>query len=272
MLFTEANYEIINNEIERKVVILPIAAIEQHGPHLAVSTDMACVTEIALKAEKELPEDILLCPTLPFGSSHHHLSFGGTLSLTVETYTRVIVELVECLLQNGFRRIVLLNGHGGNIVPVKQALAVLSQKYDKPHSPNIVLTTYWELGGKSFAGAPPMESPALSHACEYETSLLLHLFPERVFPEKIKRAKRPERNGYIPFEDDEPPSGVSMCKLTEFISSNGSSGEPGLGTSEKGRHLFDTAVNALVKFIKEYKKWPLLEDLLTSKNFQTKGE
>ncbi|XOV91557.1 MAG: creatininase family protein [Bacteroidota bacterium] len=261
MLFTELNYRIINSSIDKKVVVLPLGAIEQHGPHLAVSTDFACVTEVAMGAERKLRDKMLVCPTLPFGSSHHHLRFGGTISMSAETYTRVIIELVESLLQNGFRRIILLNGHGGNVVPVKQALSVLSHKYDKTMTPNIVLATYWELGGKVFAGEPPMETPALSHACEYETSLMLHLFPERVYKENIQRANRPEKNGYIPFEDDEPPSGVSMSKLTEFISSNGSSGEPGLGTKEKGKHLFDHAVNALVKFVQSYKDWPLLEDL-----------
>ncbi len=107
------------------------------------------------------PDKILLCPTLPFGSSHHHLHFGGTISITSSTYIQVVIELVESLIQNGFRRIVLLNGHGGNIIPVKQALTMLSYKLDNLHNINIVLATYWELAGNSFRGGPPMESPAL---------------------------------------------------------------------------------------------------------------
>jgi creatinine amidohydrolase len=78
---------------------------------------------------------------------------------------------------------------------------------------------------------------------------------------EIKRSQRPARNGYIPFEDDEPPSGVTMVKQTEFISSNGSSGEPNLATREKGKHLFDAAVKALVDFISAFKSWPFLDNL-----------
>jgi creatinine amidohydrolase len=133
-----------------------------------------------LNAEQKMPDDIVLCPTLPFGSSNHHLNFG-TLSVSSTTYTQFVVEVVESILNFGFRRIVLLNGHGGNITPVRQALTVLSNKYDVSHKPNIALVTYWELAGKIFAGQSPMQSPALSHACEYETSMMLHLFPEKVF-------------------------------------------------------------------------------------------
>ncbi len=260
MLFTQANY-ITLNKASDYVVLLPLGAIEQHGPHLSVSTDTDLVSSVALAAEKLLADNILLCPTLPFGSSNHHLLFGGTISLSPATYTQAIIELVESLIESGFRRIVLLNGHGGNITPVKHALAILSGKFDATINPNIAFATYWELGGKKFAGDPPMESPALSHACEYETSLMLHLFPEKVWLNKIERANRPQKNGYIPYEDDEPYRGVTMVKQTQFISSNGSSGEPQLGSAEKGAHLFNHAVKALVEFLKEFKTWPFLENL-----------
>lgn len=260
MLFADNCYS-VNQHAKDKVVILPLGAIEQHGPHLPVSTDTSIVSQIALAVEKQLPDDILLCPTLPFGSSHHHLSFGGTISISITTYTQLVVELSESLLQNGFRRIVLLNGHGGNITPVKQALSMLSNRHDVNTSPNIALATYWELAGKIFAGAPPMESPALSHACEYETSLMLHLFPEKVSQDKIQRAKRPGGNGYIAWEDDIPYRGVTMIKRTELISSNGSSGEPKLGSAEKGKHLFEYAVDSLLQFVNSFKTWPLLENL-----------
>ena len=260
MFFSANNYSTLNQLAKTRIVVLPLGAIEQHGPHLAVSTDTDLVTQIALGAEKQLTDEILLCPTLPFGSSHHHLNFG-TMSIAAGLYTQVLVELVESLLSFGFRRIVLLNGHGGNITPGKQALAILSNKYDITLNPNIALVTYWELAGKIFAGAPPMETPALSHACEYETSLMLHLFPDKVFPDKIKRARRPDSNGFIPWEDDEPYKGVTMVKRTEFISGNGSSGEPQLASAKKGQHLLEHGVDALVTFLRSFKTWPFLENL-----------
>jgi creatinine amidohydrolase len=257
MLFSDLSYPSINQQKDT-VILLPLGAIEQHGPHMAVSTDTDIVTYIARQAEAALPEQVLLCPTLPFGSSDHHLSFGGTISIGAELYTQVIANLVGALLKNGFRKIVLLNGHGGNITPVKQALAVLSKDYDAALQPNIALVTYWELGGKPFAGEAPMESPALSHACEYETSMMLHLFPEKVAMEKAQRALRPKSNGYIPWEDDEAYRGVTLFKQTAFISSNGSSGEPQLATAEKGKHLVGKAAGALVAFLREFREWELM--------------
>lgn len=261
MLYNASSAKQLNHAGTDKVVVLPVGAIEQHGPHLSVSTDTDLVTQVARGAEALRSNDILLCPTLPFGSSHHHLALGGTLSISAAVYTQVLVELVESILQNGFRRILLLNGHGGNITPARQALAVLSASHDETLSPNIAMATYWELAGRYFAGEPPMHTPALSHACEYETSLMLHLFPEKVFRSEIERAQRPASNGYIPWEDDEPYRGVSVVRKTQFISSNGSSGEPQLGTAEKGKHLFDHAVSALVEFVDSFKTWPFLEDL-----------
>jgi creatinine amidohydrolase len=260
MLFSANNCNFLRSANDY-VVLLPLGAIEQHGPHLSVSTDTDIVNSIASMVEKKIPQDVILCPAMCFGSSNHHLLFGGTISLSPTTYTQLIVELVESLIISGFRRIVLLNGHGGNITPVKQALSVLSLKYDAIHNFNLVLATYWEVGGKPFAGEPPMESPALSHACEYETSMMLHLFPEKVFIDEIARAKRPAKNGYLPFESDEAYKGVTMAKQTQFISSNGCSGEPQLGSAAKGEHLVNHAVQSIVEFIKAFKSWPFLQNL-----------
>lgn len=264
MIYASQDYATIGRRAEEKVVVLPLGAIEQHGPHLSVSTDTDIVTLVAMAAEEKMEDKIVLCPTLSFGSSHHHLSFGGTMSLSPGLYTQVIVDLVSSLLQNGFRRIVLLNGHGGNVTPVKQALALLGNSYDKTLQPNIVLATYWELAGDVFAGASPMESPALSHACEYETSLMLYLFPEKVHMENAVRAARPESNGYTGWEDDERYRGVTIFKQTAFISGNGGSGQPQLATAEKGEHLYKHAVQSLVDFLQSFSTWPFLQPLTTN--------
>ncbi|OJV17485.1 MAG: creatininase [Dyadobacter sp. 50-39] len=257
MLFAHLNYPSIRASAEEVVLVLPLGAIEQHGPHLAVVTDTDIVTHLAVTSEAALPDRVMLCPTFPFGASHHHLSFGGTISINPALYTQVIVDVVDSLLENGFRRIVLLNGHGGNITPVKQALAVLSAGSPQANAANIALVTYWELAGKPFAGEAPMESPALSHACEYETSMMLHLFPEKVWMENAVRAKRPASNGYIPWEDDEPYRGVTLFKQTAFVSSNGSSGEPQKATAEKGAHLVAKATEALVTFLEAFAGWEI---------------
>jgi len=260
MLFASVTYDCVRQFDKEKVVVVPLGATEQHGPHLGTGTDTDIVSAVAAVVEARLGDQILLCPALAYGASHHHLSFGGTISIAVATYTLLIIDIVDSLLQNGFKRIVLLNGHGGNIVPARQALAVLSSRAEF-QAANIALATYWELAGAAFAGQPPMQSPALSHACEYETSLMLHLFPQKVLSGKISRSLKPEPNGYIPWEDEGPYRGVSMVKPTAFISDNGSSGEPLLATGAKGRFLFDSAVEAVTEFLVSFQTWPFLKPL-----------
>lgn len=245
------------------VAVLPIAAIEQHGPHLAVSTDSALVTAIAERAEQLLPNDIVLCPTQSFGASHHHLKFGATLSLSSETFTRVLIDLVHSLLQSGFQRIVLLNGHAGNAVPAQQALAILTEQNGHATQSNIVLASYWELAGETFCGAPPMESKSVRHACEYETSMMLHLFPQRVQMHNVRKAQYPLVNNYIGWQNGASGQGVIMPKGFHYISSTGAVGCPELATAAKGEHLVEAAVKATVEFLQDFAQWPLLSDLRT---------
>lgn len=257
MRLSNMTTEDIANRAPGAVAVLPVAAVEQHGPHLPVTTDTDLVTAVALGAESQLAGQIVVCPTLPYGSSHHHLSFAGTLSIGAEAFSRLIVDLVRSLEASGFRRIVILNGHGGNITPVRQALAALAIA---PLA-EVALATYWELAGRAFQGDPPMESPALSHACEYETSMMLRLDAARVRFERVQRAVRPQTNAYIGWEDDAPYRGVSMVKRTEYLSSNGSSGEPQKATEGKGEILLNAAVQALVQFLSDFAQWPSMENL-----------
>src|SRR3954451_14073313 len=102
---------------ESTLVVAPIAACEQHSRHLPVFTDSILVGAVADGVERNLPERVLLLPVQWLGASDHHLPFGGTLTATLPTYEQMLVELLTPLLDGGFRRLMLLNGHGGNIDP-----------------------------------------------------------------------------------------------------------------------------------------------------------
>src|SRR5262245_10329742 len=100
---------------EACVVLAPIAACEQHSRHLPTITDTVLVTGVADGAEAALPEQVLQLPTLWLGASHHHLRFGGTLSAQVDTHVDLLHDLIEPLLEDGYQRLLVLNGHGGNV-------------------------------------------------------------------------------------------------------------------------------------------------------------
>src|SRR5436190_9205239 len=125
---------------EATVVLAPIAACEQHSLHLPTFTDTILVTAVAEGAEQRLPKQVLLLPTLWLGASGHHLPLGGTLSLEVDTHVQVLCELLTPLLNEGFKRVLLLNGHGGNIDTLHAALRYLQPRYRDRH---LTGASYW---------------------------------------------------------------------------------------------------------------------------------
>jgi len=244
----------------RTVAVLPIAAIEQHGHHLAVSTDTAIVTAVAEGLERARPELVMLCPTQAYGSSHHHRGFPGTMTLSHDTFVRVLKDLVESLLRAGFRRLILLNGHGGNRAPGNYALQILSHEWDDRCQPNLALATYWDLAGNAFRGGAPLETPAISHACEYETSAMLHLHPERVRPALAGPASHPaDHPPYRQWQVD-LPSPAGMTKTFHHLSDKGSMGSPQLATAAKGAHLVQAAIAGAVAFVDDFATWPMQHD------------
>ena len=169
------------------LLILPVGAIEQHGPHLPIGVDTYTVTHIAQAASAELVGQIpiLVAPTLPFGSSHHHLPFGGTLSLGTETYYRVVSDLVESLIVSGFRRIFILNGHGGN----NELIQLVARDMALKHPAQIAAASYWTIAWDALVAARTHSQVELpGHAGIFETSLMLALHPELV------REPRPHRD------------------------------------------------------------------------------
>jgi creatinine amidohydrolase len=111
---------------EKDTVLVPIGSVEQHSPYGLIGTDFITAEAVAREAGKRMY--ILVAPTLPYGMSQHHMAFKGSITLSPVTYINVIKEIVISFLSHGFKRIVFINGHGGNINPVKTAFDQL--KYE----------------------------------------------------------------------------------------------------------------------------------------------
>src|SRR5437762_8010699 len=157
------------------VVLAPIAACEQHSHHLATFTDTVLVTGVAEGVEQRLPDRVLLLPTLWLGASAHHLRFGATLSAEVDTHTDILCDLLTPLLDDGYQRVLLLNGHGGNIDTMHVALRRLQGRYPERQ---MTAASYWELAEQELAGLAEGPRKSMGHACEFETSVALALRPE----------------------------------------------------------------------------------------------
>ncbi len=226
------------------LVCIPLGSTEQHGHHLAVSTDSTLVTHVAAAAEKQLTDSILLAPTLTVGSSDHHLSFPGTLSISPDHYTEIILDLIRSVLTWNAKRLVFINGHGGNITPVSQAFGLLTP--DERKAMQVSMLTYWQRAPEVFAGHEKMDTPHLSHACEYETSMMLCLAPEKVDLSAVKAAKDPATGQPVDADKAFPP-GVLHAKSFDQLTDAGHLGIPDTANADKGRFLFDAAVEAVVK-------------------------
>lgn len=224
--FAELNREELRALAPTALVVLPIGATEQHGPHLATGMDYFTVEAIALEAAAIAgPEiDIVVAPALPFGSSHHHLVFGGTLSFTTETYRRMLYELVECLVTDGFRNIFLLNGHGGNHELAQLAVRDIVLE----HPVRAAAGSYWNMAWADLvnAGAEPSRLPG--HAGDFETSVLLSLRPELVasdLPRRELGETPPQVSLPPPFRDERHGFWESIDGYTD---------SPALANGEKG--------------------------------------
>ena len=233
------------------VAVCPIAALEQHGHHLPLLTDTYLATEVAERVEAAIPEKVLLTPTLWVGASDHHLDFPGTITLPNTLYVEVIKNVVRCLVKAGFRRILLLNGHGGNIAPGTVAITELANECDQADGLLLALSSYWELAGFG-SDSTSLETPMVSHACEYETSMMLVVNGETVH---MDEAETGDPVIDTPFYHSELGGRVTVAGRFHRLSPTGAMGSPELATPEKGEELLVRGGSEVVKFIEEFLEW-----------------
>jgi creatinine amidohydrolase len=212
------------------LVVAPIAACEQHSRHLPVFTDTILATAVAEGVERALPDRVLLLPTLWLGASDHHLPLGGTLTASLPVYEQMLVELLTPMLEDGFRRAMLLNGHGGNVDPLQVALRRLDRSY-----PTAILTgaAYWDLAAPDLAALCEGARKVMGHACEIETSMILHLRPDLVRRERI--ADDP---------DTTPASLAGLFWPRDFVrkTDHGAVGYPERADADRGRRMLEAIV------------------------------
>jgi creatinine amidohydrolase len=220
-------------------VVVPIAALEQHGRHLPVFTDSMLLGEVVRRASHRLGDRVLWTPLLWLGNSHHHLDFAGTLSAAPRTYLDMLGDLIDNLIRCRFSRVVLLNGHGGNIVPAQQAVFEARQRWRNQSSLLLLAATYWLLGSKPREIERALDQDRMGHACEWETSMILQLSPtsvgdlEQLEPVPLSMPFEPAAQGW----------------LTQERTALGHIGNPRAATAAKGEILFRIFSQDVVAFL-----------------------
>jgi len=168
-------------EWELRACILHVSSVEQHLEHLAMEHDWRSVTEVAYAVAQQLQPHVLVAEGVMVGVSEHHMKHAGTLTLSPGTFLIVLHDLIESLVRAGFQNILVLNGHGGNIVPCRSNWDQFVRKFQF----NLHFLSYWDVLTQQDAddlltGGNRLPHDLPGHAQEFETSFALHAFPENV--------------------------------------------------------------------------------------------
>jgi creatinine amidohydrolase len=236
----EQTRERLSTLLPDALVVLPIGATEQHGPHLATGTDAllaeAAASRAAARAAASSPRPLVLTPTLPLGASDHHLPFGGTLSLRPETLLDVLLDVIRSVAECGGRRLVIVNGHGGNRGICSAAAAAASVRFPIA----VGYLDYWDAAAEADLRGTPLPG----HAGGFETSLVLAVAPHWV-GERTERVDVPS----VPAVD-----GIELHRQASWHEQGGFTDEPARATAEMGRewldHLVDRLADRLVELAK----------------------
>lgn len=243
--------EIVALSQQDTVVIIPVGSIEQHGPHLAVEVDALLATEVSRRAAglAAAERPILVAPTLAIGLAQHHLSFGGTLTLDFATFSAVIGCVVRSIIASGFRKIALVNGHGGNTTALRVVVNELARSERTP----IVACTYWDAAARPFREILETQ-PCLMHGCEAETSLMMALAGDGVRFDKLAGLTAPSFEGaQDPFE-----SPFYRSLDMDELSANGVLGNPMAASAAKGERLAAAAAAAIAERLLDPRTWERL--------------
>jgi creatinine amidohydrolase len=248
-------HEVTRQEAARRaanaLVVLPVGATEQHGPHLPLGTDFLIVEHITRAAAQEARRsiDVLVPPTLQFGSSHHHLPFGGTISLSTERYYAALSDMTESLIESGFRRVFILNGHGGNHEIIQLVARDLSLK----HAINLGAASYWDLAREALAEQEPdLQGRFPGHAGVFETSVILALRPDLV------DVALPHRSGEELAKTIVPPAPFRVERHGFWRSIDGYTDSPDQAQPELGQRLLEIIVPMVATALVNFAQLPLM--------------
>ena len=250
----EMTREQIKAVAPKAIGVLCTAATEQHGPHMAVGTDTLLVStgaeRAALAAADTVP--VVITPPLAFGSSHHHYPFGGTISLTSETFAGVVLEVLDGLVRTGFRHLIVLNGHGGNKDLVGMASQDFVNRLGRPAT--VASANYWDIAKPAMVKAGLLPAARIpGHAGHFETSAILALRPDWV--DEDARAAVTDMEGEV--------SGLDVDLTGAVVQTHGAWGKgpghtdnPAAATAELGDKLLAVAAEEVARFFRDFSRVP----------------
>lgn len=227
---------------EVRFAILPVGSCEQHGPHLALSTDIAGSEVVARRLAEEVHPLGILAPPLRFGVSIHHMPFAGTITLQPETFQTVLMEVADSLRQHGIRRLLVVNGHGGN----QNSLGAVSARMRNELGVRMAYTL-WPIVGAAAAAGAAAQGKRLGHACMVETSMMMHLRPDLVRQDALAEGELQP-----PLYGDAPTLGIDGFVYWNEVSANGALEGAPEATPELGEKITRASLDGLAAFARKF--------------------
>jgi creatinine amidohydrolase len=233
---------------QNRVAVLPVGTIEQHGPHLPLITDVLTATEISRLAVERNPEQAVLLPPVFYAFNEHHLDFPGTIAVEGTTFVNYVSDIGKSLAHHGFRKILLVNGHGSNV----PFLDVAARNITNHSAAICAMVPWWNLVPKPLLKElRESEFPGgMAHGCELETSLLLYLRGDLVQMDKAQKDMPVQRSEFF-YWDLEAPSPVFFQEFFSRYSRTGTLGDPTKASVDKGRRFVEAVVERMVRLIGE---------------------
>ena len=253
--FDELTWPEVNEAVEMgKIPIIPTGAVEQHGHHLPLKVDHLCANAVATEAARLKAEFALVLPPVSYGYVHHVMDFPGSINIHHEHFIQYVLGITKSLAYHGFKKMIILNGHGSN----HNLVDMVSRRTIVETDASCTFTSWWQLlkvnPGFDEKWRESVFPGGCSHAGELETSMLMYLSPESVREDKIKSeiAKTNKRGSKYIWGDLFGKSAMGLVEWTSQYSDSGVMGEAEKATAEKGEIVFEEASKNLAEFIEEY--------------------
>jgi creatinine amidohydrolase len=240
---------------DRTVVILPLGSVEQHGNHLPIGTDTMLAEAVSCAAANASGGTVVMPPPW-YGFSAHHMRFPGSITLRAETLLALVEDVVASLVRHDFRRIVIVNGHGGN----NGLIDVLASTLGNTHygKARIAALTYFALARDAIATLRKSKPGGMGHACEFETSMVQHLRPDLV---KVEQAATcyPDLGSRYLTTDLLGAQAIRLYHDFGDLSPTGTLGDPAFASPEAGKAFFAAVAGELAAFIADFRGWSIPE-------------
>jgi creatinine amidohydrolase len=243
--------EVKERAAEGAVIVIPIAAIEQHGYHLPVDTDNVLVEHVTEEAARRSEGLILTAPMIHYGFNEHNMGFPGTINVRETVFIDFCYDVAHSFVRQGFDRILYVNGHGSN----QMLCNLAARRINNTTRALAGAVPHWALAREAVDRLRESEFPGgMAHACEFETSLYMYLRPDLVHRDKMVPRETPSRVNQFIYDDLFGSGPVHMVNRWSRITQTGVEGDPMLATKEKGEAFAECAIKNLVEFARAFRK------------------